>query len=282
LADCIPHLQRHGITVVVEVDDDFEAISPRNIAWKSAHPKFSPESNWRHLARACEMADLVTVSTPALAKRYGKHGRVQVIPNFIPERYLSIERSSDPEVYLGWTGSVVTHPDDLQVVGWAVQRTLSDSGCYFAVVGTGASVHRHLALPSNLEIKVSGWVPIVKYPEAISHLDVGIVPLELSQFNHAKSWLKGLEYAALGIPFVASPTDSYIELVEHYGIGQLANTPKQWYRKLMELSSSKDYTLTVGAEERAKIDKYDFTIERQTGRWMKAWVDARKGAFVNA
>ncbi len=34
---------------------------------------------------------------------------------------------------------------------------------------------------------------------------VGIAPLVDRPFNRSKSWIKGLEYSAFGLPFVASP-----------------------------------------------------------------------------
>ena len=41
------------------------------------------------------------------------------------------------------------------------------------------------------------------------------------------SFLKGLEYAAAGIPFIASPTEEY-RLLAEAGVGRLAETPDEW------------------------------------------------------
>lgn len=276
LVDTIPFLQKQGKIVVVEVDDDFKTINPRNVAWMSSHPKYSPDRNWRHLERACQIADMVTVSTPALADVYGKHGRVQVIPNFVPEWYLHANKEAQDAVYLGWSGSVNTHPDDLQVVRAGVWLALQATGASMTVVGSGLGIHRHLSLPRTLPMKVTDWMPIDKYPEAMAQLDVGIVPLQLSVFNQSKSWLKGLEFAALGVPFVASPTEQYVELAERYDIGLLAFTPKDWQRQLTRLLASEDLRSEIGQAGRNRVEMNDLTIERQTGRWLMAWASARK------
>ena len=84
----IPSIQQAGIAVVVEVDDDLSCLPTTHPAHRILHPKLSPRSNWRNVEQACRIADLVTVSTPALAERYGKHGRVMVLENCIPERLL--------------------------------------------------------------------------------------------------------------------------------------------------------------------------------------------------
>ena len=65
--------------------------------------------------------------------------------------------------------------------------------------------------------------------------DIGVVPLNLPlDFNEAKSALKGLEYAAAGIPFVASPSGEYKRLAS-MGIGRIASTPDEWVTHLTEL-----------------------------------------------
>lgn len=276
LVDTIPLLQKQGKIVVVEVDDDFRHISSRNAAWASCQPSHS-ERNWKHLERACDMADWVTVSTPALVQRYGYHGRVSVLPNYVPERYLSIEVEPQQDTYLGWSGSVANHPDDLQVVGPGVARALQATNAKFAVVGTGVGVHRKLHLPPRLSIQISDWLPIDRYPEAMAQLNVGIVPLELSPFNQAKSWLKGLEFAALGVPFVASPTQQYEALFHQYRIGELANHPRAWERKLVEHLGDPYTTAKWGQSYKRRVDMHDLVIERRATEWMMVWANAWKG-----
>jgi glycosyltransferase involved in cell wall biosynthesis len=61
-----------------------------------------------------------------------------------------------------------------------------------------------------------------------------LVPLNLVPFSEAKSYLKGLEYAASGIPFVASPTYEY-RLLAKEGIGRIASTPDEWRDHVTEL-----------------------------------------------
>lgn len=57
-----------------------------------AEPTTNREQNGKWLGVAWERADLVTCSTPALAERYGKHGRVAILPNYVPASYLEIAR----------------------------------------------------------------------------------------------------------------------------------------------------------------------------------------------
>lgn len=270
LADSIPILQAKGVRVVVEIDDDFEAMSRRNVSYPACHPELSPQRNWQHLARACERADLVTVSTPALAERYGTHGRVAVLPNYVSARYLEHaganceDRRGGPVV--GWSGSIETHPDDLQVTGGAIGRVLQRTGAGFGVVGTGRGVRDALQL--GVAPKASGWLPIDEYPAGIAQLDVGIVPLELSAFNEAKSWLKGAEFAAVGVPFVASPMGPYRALAAA-GVGHIAESPRQWERLVHRLLVDDGFwerTMLAGLEW-ASANR----LEVHAHRWWEAW-----------
>ena len=69
-------------------------------------------------------------------------------------------------------------------------------------------------------------------------MDIGLVPLNNIPFNHAKSTIKGLEYTAAGIPFIASYSPEY-ELLEQQGVGRVARTPEEWIHHLSELQDPK-------------------------------------------
>src|SRR6476646_6975936 len=103
-AQVIPILQGQGVKVVIDMDDSLSTIHPRNVAFKSYDPRVSHQMNWMHAATACNLADLVTVTTDALAEEYGSHGRVEVIPNHIPESYLNVQRPINKTPVVGWAG----------------------------------------------------------------------------------------------------------------------------------------------------------------------------------
>lgn len=266
----VRRLQADGMTVVVDIDDDFSALDRRNAVWGGVHPSRNPDVNWHHLRAMCAQADLVTVTTPALARRYGAHGRVAIVPNHVPAWYLNVLQPVNPRIVVGWTGLVATHPGDLQVTRRAVSKAVEASGAVFATVGRPDGVQANLGL-SQMPLSV-GTVPIDVYPLAMSRFDIGIVPLEPSAFNEAKSALKGLEFAALGVPFVASDTGPYRALP----VGRIARKPRDWERALRELIGSADLRAEmagVGREWAAGE-----TIEGNCQMWWDVWTAARDRA----
>lgn len=267
--DTLCALQASGVAVVVEIDDDFHAIHKRNPAWHGTNGLGQEGIHRDWLMRACARADLVTVSTPALAARYGQHGRVQVLANYVPARYLDIVKPADrlPGTAVGWSGSTVTHPDDLDTTCGQIARLVADLGCRFEVIGTGYRVKEALDLATTP--LSTGWLPLEEYPTQLARLDVGIVPLARNLFNEAKSHLKGLEMAAVGVPFVATPTGPYQDLARA-GIGIVATTPDDWYTHCRRLVLHADARQALADRFRAKVAEA-WTVERNAWRWWDAW-----------
>lgn len=269
MVEAIEVMQRHGVAVVVEVDDDFHALPKGHGARRGTSVANDPDYNRRWLRVACEQADLVTVTTPALAERYGAHGRVVVVPNLVPASYLSVpsrHRTEAPTV--GWTGSVRTHVGDLDVMGGVVPGVLAETGARFVSWGAGLTEQ---AL--GVKGRVRPWADLRgAYPRQVADLDVGVVPLADNAFSRAKSALKGTEYAALGVPFVTSPRADYLRLFRGHGVGILAETPDEWRTELVHLLSSPDLRAEVAATNREAVST--LTYEEHAGDWWRAWRSA--------
>lgn len=277
LNDIYPSLvaqaQRQGIAVVFETDDDFETVHGRNIAHESLHS--TPERiNPKFLRQCAEMADHVTVSTPRLLK-FARHKRATVLRNAIPDSFFSLpipERDfSSPRI--GWSGSVATHPDDLQVTKGAVGEVLKNNGLDLTVIGDGVYVHRNLQLSKETKVLESGWVDVEHYfPAFAENVDICIAPLELSPFNESKSFLKGMEAAAAGMPFIASPTSEYL-YAEVCGIGQTAKTPGDWRKKLQRLIDNPDKAYELGQQYR-EVVREEFNYKHNAQQWLDSWTQA--------
>lgn len=268
IADAIPSIRRAGIGVVVDMDDDLTRIHPSNPAFRAMHPRYAdPKRNWGHATRACLNASLVTVSTPALLKTYAPHGRGRVIQNCIPAGFLGIEPFGT-DVF-GWSGSVQSHPNDAAVVGSSVARLVRE-GFEFAMVSPATGVRKAFGLESDPF--ATGFVPIADYPLVVAMtIGVGIAPLADTKFNEAKSWLKPLEYAALGIPWVGSPSPEYRKL-HREGAGLIARSPDDWYRKVRDLVTSDAYREEQAQAGRAVAAAH--TVEAHAWRLWEAWSDA--------
>ena len=278
----IEFIQAQGIAVVVENDDDYWNIDQRSHAFKEFHPRFNPDANYEWLTLASKAADLVTVSTPALA-RITPNPNVVVLRNCVPAYYLDLEADLGDNWHLvegrkvvGWTGHPDYHAGDLSVVGNGVARAVRSTGSTF--IGIGAEeTHAELGF-ANDEVLYSPWLELDAYPKAVKNFDVGLVPLRMSPFNQCKSYLKGLEYASLGVAFVASPTDEYRRLIS-LGAGELAAQKHDWSRTLSKLLTNDGYRAErIG--EGLDVAR-ELTYEKHAHNWAEAWeraIEIRRAA----
>ncbi len=269
--EMIPGFQRAGVAVVVDIDDDFDNIATKHCNWKWFQPDQSPESNREWVKRAAAAADLVTVTTPALAELYAPHGRVAILPNFVPKSYLDTKPEPDAAT-IGWPGHVETHPYDLDETWGGVALACDRIPADFRNIGSGTLVKEKLGLTPNTRLEITGSVPLDEYIQRVSQLTVGIAPLAGTMFNQSKSALKGLEMASQGVPFVASALPDY-ERLHADGLGLLAKPrTRDWAGALMEAYERRDELGPAGRE----IVAAKHTYEGNTGLWLDAWKRAMK------
>ena len=107
----------------------------------------------------------------------------------------------------------------------------------------------------------------------LAELGLGLAPLEDTRFNAGKSWLKPLEYAAVGVVPVMSPRAEY-RAINAIGIGMLAAKPRQWLTHVRSLV--RDPVLRRDMSQRAREAAALFTVETGAHLWWQAWEDAHR------
>lgn len=265
------HIMREkGIATVVDMDDNLGAIHPKNTAYWNYSKRSPTPFSFKNAEIVCREATLVTVSTRNLLRAYASHGRGVVIDNYIPERYLYINELRDEEPTFGWGGTMKSHPTDLLVLGSAV-RDLIKEGHRFKVVGPHEPPVAQQLRIDAATMEASGVIDMFMWPSALAqNLDVGMAPLEPGTFNSSKSRLKLLEYAAVSIPYVASPREEYRRFhKESGGVGVLADTPKQWVAGIRDLMTAETRRKELGQQARAYAATQ--TVEQHAWRWLEAW-----------
>lgn len=250
-----------GRRVVVDLDDCFDTVSVNH----AIHGRYTTE----HLHSACKAASLVTCSTPAIAERYG-YGHAVVLRNRIPASRLEVQRAGrrEPVPWVGWYGSLASHPDDPAATCGGVAAAMSHTGAVFTYVGPkteGPQLAEILGLPS---VNALGYYSLDGLQSVIAEFDIGLVPLDLSPFNEAKSALKGLELAAVGVPVIASPTSEYRRLSTQ-GACVTAASASDWF-------SYVDLWLTSPIERaeqaaRGRTWAATQTYEEFADDWRTAW-----------
>jgi glycosyltransferase involved in cell wall biosynthesis/23S rRNA U2552 (ribose-2'-O)-methylase RlmE/FtsJ len=287
-------LRHHGVVTVADCDDNYLELPTYNPAFLGTHPykrddgvilsraarrRIGKElgepigvnkANRDYMHQTFGQVDAITVSTPYLADLYGRYNpNITVIRNYLDwdmwsdvKPQYEVERS---RLAVGYMGKYTYRQGDLDVLKPVVRPFLlkHKDVCF---VATEQIVHDYLDVPRNQQV-TTGSVGFrsMRLPEITAVMDIGLVPLAMNGLNEAKSHLKGMEYNACGIPFIASPTESYKEYWCDGKNGLLVGSEEEWRDSLELLVSDRDLVRSMGAWGREKAAQY--TIQEHAGEW---------------
>lgn len=255
--------------LVYETDDDVFSVNMEN--WAAYHLYQRGEIR-DAVAHCAEVSDLVTVSTPHLAEVMREHTgnpAVRVLPNYIPELALTLERKPRDRPCIGWAGGA-SHGRDVHLMIPSARRFLKRfPGWDMVFAGTDYTPSLKV---SPDRASYSGWAHITTDPAAYYQsieFDVGLAPLLENEFARSKSGIKAIEYMSQGIPVVASDCLAYRDVVEHGVTGFLCRTDHEWLRAMSDLAADEELRLKMGQAGREAARAW--TIERNYARWAEAY-----------
>lgn len=270
--ETVPHLfktmQDQGSRIVVDVDDAHFALHEENVAYHATNPHVTPESNRMYYEVGIRQADTVTVATEFLLEHYEKRCRdVRLIRNALDtERFEAVTHTEQPTI--GWVGATYWRSGDLEILKDWLPGFVRDHKLQAVhaghVPGDGRHFGARIGLPKVVTLPMQ---TVDHYPTLFQPIQIGLVPLNLVPFSEAKSYLKGLEYAASGIPFIASPTHEY-RLLAKEGIGRIASTPDEWRDHATELLDIN--VRQAEAERQRALVSARYHIETKGEAWSSA------------
>lgn len=269
--DHVKRARELGQKIVVDIDDHMEGLEETNLAYKTTNPDANPKNNRDHYVSIMEQADALITSTPFLYDFYKE--KYPEKPIFMVRNGIDIERwnmRKDHKGWLptfGWVGATPWRSGDLETLNPFFGEFLKQKHLKFHHAGNiinAPTAAQQIGIDKRL-CTVEPMKTMLGVPELYRKMDVGIVPLRNVPFNHAKSYLKGLENAAAGIPFIASGGLPEYQLFADAGVGRIANTPDEWIGHMTELLNPK-----TRLEERTKnreIISEQFSMKQRGYDW---------------
>lgn len=250
-------------TMVLELDDDLFRVDHSNTPARN----FYQAGVLDNLAQNMRAADVVTVTTEPLADLARAYNpNVVIVPNRVPAWLLSHQRPAAPHLTIGWGGGA-SHVMDWEDAAPQIARFLwRNEGVHAHLIGGRFESMR--AWPGQ-RVWVDRWFADVEdYYRAID-FDIGLAPLRPHVFNQSKSAIKALEYAALGIPAVASAAGPYERFVQHGVTGYLVRRDHEWAGFLRTLIEDEGLRFEMATNARRLAA--DHTVESNLASWTNAW-----------
>ena len=258
--------QSLGQKIIVDVDDFYHGLHPDNNAYEKTDPAKNKVRNRAIYEQIIRLADMVVVSTPFLHDFYRDwNPNMRVVRNSIYPNQFTRRDIKNRKPVIGWVGALGYRSGDIETLREWLPDFLEEHDLLFHhsghVPSMGSFADQSGINPDRL--RTLPMQPMNRY-HMLFTFDIGLVPLNDIPFNRAKSFIKGLEYAASGIPFVAQALPEYERLWED-GIGYLAVTPDDWREKTERLLDFKTRRRVAAENYRIMSEKH--TIKQREDEW---------------
>ena len=244
--------KRHA-RVILDIDDAIFLPDATNLGF--IHRRLR---DFGKLGRIAHKFQAIVCGNKFLADYFSdKNPHVHIIPTVVSMAdYGHLTHSPSPRPRIGWIGTP-TNAQHLEIMRQPLQDLARTHDFSFVVVGLAQPLE--WTLP---QMVYQSW-QLEKELEYFEGFDIGIMPLYDSPFARGKCAFKIIQYMAAGIPVVASPVGSNLDVLEPGVNGFLANSPEQWTASLSQLLEDQALRQTMGAAGQQTI-LHKYSLE---GHW---------------
>lgn len=209
---------------------------------------------------------VVVAGNSYLAERAQMAGakKIEIIPTVIDlDRYEVKEKDAtkSDKFVVGWIGTKSTFEKHfIPCLGWMKELVESNPDIVFHIIGpekTASLSENFVFIPWSEKSEVA----------EIQRMDIGIMPLQDTLWERGKCAYKLIQYAACGIPGVASAVGMNSEVTQHGITGFLADSKVSWKDHIIKLKDIRSLRLELGINARKLIeDKY--CVQHTAGQWV--------------
>ena len=269
LGELIAALNRRGIIVVYDLDDDLMHLEPG-----SRQAALNPPDYAARVEKCIRACQAVQCATPALAASLaGIHPEIAVLENQLDRLPAFTEKAASNTIPIVAYAAGTDHVHDWEPVRNAYNRALADVASKGVEVETwivgDAAIFNSVA---SLRKRFFPVLPREEYLRLLARADVSIIPLKDVVFNESKSDVKYLECASVGTPVLASRV-VYGRTVEEGKTGLLFGNAEEFKMQLTRLVADRPLARNLASEahryvrEHRLMDQHVSAWESVYKRW---------------
>ena len=255
-------VRRWKVPIIYDIDEPIFVpyVSPRN-------GRFNQLKFFSKTHTLFAMSDHVLAVNQAIgdyAKQFAR--RVTIVPMAVDvNRYTPATGEQSEKLRIGWVGTLTNQPN-LELAAEPIARLNRSHGALLRVIAD-----EPMTLP-GVEVEFIPWQYDIEVPR-LQECQIGIVPVKPSVWSPWKFFFKLIQYMSLGMPVVATPTGSNLEIIEDGVNGFWANTPDEWYERLRLLAENPSLRRSMGEAARRTVEER-FSLTKQ--------IDFMETVFLNA
>lgn len=165
----------------------------------------------------------------------------------------ALNKFENPAIVIGWIGSFSTLKY-MELVKRPLSRISKEYNVEICVV-----CNKKLVWNSDINITNITWT-LESYIRALCRFDIGIMPLESTEWEKGKCGFKLIQYMGVGIPVVASSVGVNNEIITNSVNGFVVDSEEEWYNSLSKLINDAGLRKSMG-EEGLKVVQESYSIQ---------------------
>jgi glycosyltransferase involved in cell wall biosynthesis len=204
-----------------------------------------------------QMSDHVLTVNCAIRDYAARYARqVSIVPMTVDtDRYRpAASPVSASPVRIGWMGTRTTQPN-LGLMAEPLRRLRRSQAVSLRVIAD-----EPMSL-SGVDLEFIPWDFTQEIPQ-LQECQIGIVPVTPNEWAPWKFFFKLIQFMSLGLPVVATPVGSNLEIIQDGVNGFLADTDDQWCERLLTLIDNPSLRRSMGQAARQTAEMY-FSLSKQ-------------------
>jgi glycosyltransferase involved in cell wall biosynthesis len=241
-------LRKYSKKIIYDFDDA--------IMYSAQEPEKVSRKRQNAFQRTACLADMIIAGNSYLAEQAKKFNKkVEILPTSLDTKAYNIRQTSqnDGKIRLVWIGSKST----LRYLE-EIRPALEEIGSRYDNAALRIVCDKFINL-ENMPVEKHNWSIETQITDLMTS-DIGLAPLSDNSFTKGKCGFKILQYAAAGLPVIASPVGINSELVRDGITGFHATNISEWTEKIAVLVENSDLRTRMGREGKTDVGKYDTDV----------------------